>query len=90
MIWQYSGMARLFENISAELKKPTEYNMIKNSVNTIPCSCGRVYQDKPMAPTKSWGEADKSVMADHKWKEKGSHLSLWYQAKIIDKKNTRG
>ena len=29
------------------------------------------------------GEIEKSGMADHIWKEKGSHLPLWDEVKII-------
>ena len=32
------------------------------------------------------GEVENSGMADHIWKEKGNHLHLWDQAKIIGKK----
>ena len=30
------------------------------------------------------GEIEKSVMADHIWKEKGNHLPLWDKVEIID------
>ena len=32
------------------------------------------------------GEVKKSGMADHIWKEKGKHFSLWDKVKIIDRK----
>ena len=31
------------------------------------------------------GEIEKSVMADHIWKEKGNNLLLWDEIKIIDR-----
>ena len=45
-----------------------------------------------MPPTKSQArkavvrvEIEKSGMADHIWKEKGNHLPLWDEVKIIDR-----
>ena len=31
------------------------------------------------------GEIEKSGMADHIWKERGNHLSLWDKIEIIDR-----
>ena len=77
-----------------ELRPPTEFNMIKNCVHSIPCSCGKIYKDEIGRPLKVRleehrkavvrGEIEKSGMADHIWKEKGNYLPLWKEAEIID------
>ena len=69
------------------VKPPTEFNMIKNCVYSIPCSCGKIYKDKTGRPLTVRlerhrkavvrGEIEKSGMADHTWKEKVNHLPLW-------------
>ena len=70
--------------------------MTKNCVYTIPFSCGKVWKGGICCPLKVRleehrkavyrGEVVKSSMADHIWKEKGKHQLLWYELKIIDKK----
>ena len=77
------------------VKPPTEFNMIKNCVNFIPCSCGKIYKGETGHPLKVRreehlkaavrGEIKKSGMADPIWKEKGKHLPLWDEVEIIDK-----
>ena len=77
------------------VKPPTEFNMTKNCVYSIPCSCGKIYKGKTGHPLKVRledhqkavirGEIEKSGMADHTWKEKGNHLPLWDKVKIIDR-----
>ena len=77
------------------VKPPTEFNMIKNCVYSITCSCGRIYKDETVHPLKVKleehrkavvrGEIQKSSMANHIWKEKGSHLPLWDEVEIIDR-----
>ena len=72
-----------------------EFNMIKNCVYSIPCSCGKIYKGETGHPLKvrleeHWeavvqGEIKKSGMADHIWKEKGNHLLLWDEVEIIDR-----
>ena len=67
-------------------KPPTEFNMIKNCVYSIPCSCGKIYKGETGRPLKVRleehrkavvrGEIEKSGMADHIFKEKGNHLPL--------------
>ena len=69
------------------VKPPTEFNMIKNYVYSIPCSCGKIYKGETGRPLKVRleehrkavvrGEIEKSGMVDHIWKEKGKHLPLW-------------
>ena len=68
--------------------------MIKNCVYFIHYSCGKAYRDEICRPLKIMlehrkavirGEIEKSGMADHIWKEKGNHLSLWDKVKIIDR-----
>ena len=76
------------------VKPPTEFNMIKNYVYSIPCSCGKVYQDETCRPLKIrleehrkavvQDQIEKSSMADHIWKEKGNHLP-WDKVEIIDR-----
>ena len=61
---------------------------------TLSCSCGEVNKGKTCHPLKvrleehwkavCWGEIEKLIMADHIWKEKGNHLPLWDEVKIID------
>ena len=90
---QYFGEVWLLENISSKLCPPTEYNMTKNCMYSDPCSKG--YKGKNCCPLKvrwrkhwkavSWGKIKKLGMADHIWKEKGNHLPLWDEVKIIDK-----
>ena len=72
----------------------TEFNMTKNCVYSVPCSCGKIYKGETGHPLKVRleehrkavvrGEIEKSSMADHIWKEKGSHLPLWDKVEIID------
>ena len=72
-----------------------EFNMIKNCVYSIPCSCGKIYNGDTSLPLKvrlqeHWkavvrGEIEKSGMADHIWKENGNHLALWDKVEIIDR-----
>ena len=66
------------------VKPPTEFNMTKNCVYSIPCSCGKIYKGETSRPLKVRleehrkaivrGEIEKSGMADHIWKENGNHL----------------
>ena len=68
--------------------------MMKNCVYSIPCSCGKIYKGETSRPQKARleehqkvvvrGDIKKSGMADHIWKEKGSHLPLWDEVEIID------
>ena len=57
---------------------------------SIPCSCGKVYKDETCCPLNVrlkavvQGEIEKLCMVDHIWKEKGNHLPLWDDVKIID------
>ena len=76
------------------VKTSTEFNLTKNCVYSIPCSCGIVYKSEICRPQKVrleeswkavvWGEIEKLGMADHIWKAKGNHLPLWDEVKIID------
>ena len=81
------------------VKPPMEFNMIKNCVYSIPCSCGKIYKGETGRPLKVrleehrkvvGGEIEKSGMADHIWKEKGNHLPLWDKVEIIDGLNIGG
>ena len=77
------------------VKPPTEFNMTKNCVYSIPCSCGKIYKGEAGRPLKVRleehrkavirGEIEKSGMADHIWKEKGNYLPLWDKVEIIDR-----
>ena len=77
------------------VKPPTEFNMTKNCVYSIPCSFGKIYQGETGRPLKVRleehrkavirGEIAKSGMADHIWKEKGNQLPLWDKVEIIDR-----
>ena len=74
------------------VKPPTEFNMTKNCVYTIPCSCGKIYKGETGRQLKVrleehrkavvWGEIEKSGIADHIWKVKGNHLPLWDKVEI--------
>ena len=66
------------------VKSTTEFNMTKNCVYSIPCSCGKIYKGRPLKvrleelrKTIVRGEIEKSGMADYIWKENGNHLPLW-------------
>ena len=62
---------------------------------SIPYSCGKVCKGDTCQPLKVrleehrkavvQVELEKSGMADHIWKEKGNHLPLWDEVKIIDR-----
>ena len=77
------------------VKPPKEFNMTKNCVYSIPCSCGKECKGETGRSLKVRleehrkvvvrGEIEKSVMADHIWKEKGNHLLLWDKVEIIDR-----
>ena len=77
------------------VKPLMEFNMIKNCVYSILCSCGKIYKGETGRPLKVRqeehrkavvrGEIEKSGMADHIWKEKGNHLPLWDEVEIIDR-----
>ena len=77
------------------VKPPTEFNMTKNCVYSIPCSCGKIYKGETGCPLKvrlgeHWkaiirGEIEKSGMADHIWKGKGNYLPLWDKVEIVDR-----
>ena len=74
---------------------PTEFNIAKNCVYSIPCRCGKIYKGETVHPLKvrleeHWkavvrGESEKSGMADHIWKEKGNHPPLLDKVEIIDR-----
>ena len=78
-----------------QVKPPMEFNMTKNCVYSIPCSCDKTYKDETGHPLKVRleehpkavvrGGIEKSGMADHIWKEKGNHLPLWDKVEIIDR-----
>ena len=75
------------------VKPPTEFNMTKNCVYSIPCSFGKIYKGETGRPLKVRleehrkaivrGEIEKSGMADHISKENGNHLPLWDKVEII-------
>ena len=77
------------------VKPPTEFNMIKNCVYSITCSCGKTYKGETGRPLKVRleehrkavvrGEIEKSGITDHIWKEKGNHLPLWDEVEIVDR-----
>ena len=76
-----------FRRYLFRVKPPTEFNMTKNCVYSIPCSCGKVYKGDTCHPLKIrpeehkkaavWGEIEKSGIVNHIWKEKGNRLPLW-------------
>ena len=78
-----------------QVKPPTEFNMTKNCVYSIPCSCGKIYKGEAGRPLKVRleehreavvrGEIEKLSMADQIWKEKENHLPLWDKVEIIDR-----
>ena len=72
------------------VKPPTEFNMTKNCVYSIPCNCGEIGRPLNVRQEKHRkavvrGEIEKSGIADHIWKEKGNHLPLWDKVEIIDR-----
>ena len=77
------------------VKPPTEFNMTKNCVYSIPCSCGKIYKSEAGRPLKVRlekhrkavvrGEIQKLDMADHIWKEKGNRLPLGDKVEIINR-----
>ena len=81
--------------MSIDSQPPTDYNMTKNCVYLIPCSCGKEYKGETCRPLKVRvgehrravlrGEIDKSGIAEHVWKENGNHLPLWDEVKILDR-----
>ena len=82
-----------FRRYLFRIKFPPKNNMTKNSVYSIPCSYGKIYKGETGRPLKVRleehrkavvrGEIEKSGMANHIWKEKGNHLLLGDEVKII-------
>ena len=76
------------------VKPAKPFNMTKNCVYSIPCSCGKIYKGETGRPLKERleehrkaivrDEIEKSGMVDHIWKEKVNHLPSWYKVEIID------
>ena len=80
------------------VKPPREFNMTKNWVYSISCSCGKECKCVICCPLKVrlehqkavvHGEFQKLGMVDHIGKEK-RRLPLWDEVKIIDRKEHRG
>ena len=77
------------------VRSPTEYNMTKNCIYSIPCNYGKLYKSEICRPLKvqleeyrkavCQEEIEKASMADHIWKQKRNHLPLWEEVKIIDR-----
>ena len=66
------------------VKPPTEFNMTKNCVYSICCSCGKVYKIKTCHPlTVRLEEYRKAGVCPEI--EKGNYLALWDEVKIIDR-----
>ena len=73
------------------VKPLTEFNVINNCVYFLHYSGGKTYEGKICRPWKIileehqkaviFGEIEKSGIADHILKEKGSHLPLWMKLK---------
>ena len=91
---QYSGDAWLFENISS--KSSHQQNTWPRIV-CIPfhavvvkytCSPLKVKLEERQKAVV-WGEIEKLGMAYHVWKEKGKHLPLGDEVKIIDKEHLK-
>ena len=95
LIYIYTTLRRYLFRV----KPPTEFNMTKNCVYSILCSCGKIYKGETGRPLKVRleehqkavvrGEIEKSGMADHIWKKKGNHLPLWDKVEIIDRAEHR-
>ena len=47
------------------IKPPTEFNMIKNCVYSIPCSCGKIYKGETGCPLKVRLEEHSNVHTTH-------------------------
>ena len=77
------------------VKPLTEFNITKNCVYSIPCSCGKIYKGETGRSLKVKleehrkalvrDEIEKSGMVDHIWKEKEIHLPLWDEVEKIDR-----
>ena len=77
------------------VKPPTEFNMTKNCVYSISCSCGKIYKGETGLPLKVRLEEHRKAVVrseiaklgrvDHIWKEEGNHLPLWDKVEIIDR-----
>ena len=94
-IWTIFTSGSTLRRYLFHVKLPIEFNMTKNCVYSIPCSCGKIYKGETCCPLKIrleqhqkaviQGEIEKLSMADHIWKKKGTHLPLWDEVKIIDR-----
>ena len=79
------------------VRPPIVENITKDCMYAIPYSCRRKYKGETGRPLKvrlqehqkavTYGEVEKSGMANHIWREKGDHCPLWDQVEIIDKEH---
>ena len=74
------------------VKPPTEFNMTKNCVYSIPCSCGKIYKGETGRPLKVRLEEHRKATvrgeierSDHIWRGNGNHVPLWDKVEIIDR-----
>ena len=98
-IWTIFTSGSTLRRYFFRVKPPTEFNMIKNCVYSIPCSSGKIYKGETGPPLKVRleehrkavvrSDIEKSGKADNIWKEKGNHLPLWNKVEIIDRERWR-
>ena len=79
------------------VKPPTEFNMTKNCMYSMPCTCGKVYKGETCCSLKVRleehrkavvrGEIEKSGIADHTWKENGTICPYGMKLKLLIEKN---
>ena len=75
-----------------QVKLPIKKNRIKGCVYYISYNCGKEYKGGNITPWKirledhqkavARGEARKLGIADHMWREEGSHQCLWNEVRI--------
>ena len=82
-----------FRKYLFRVKLPTEFDITKKCMYSIPCSCSKIYKGETCCQIRIrleehrkavlGGEIEKSCMADHIWKEKWNHLGTNDQKGLI-------
>ena len=85
-IWTIFTNGSILQRYLFRVKPPVEFNMIKNCLKSIPCSCAKIYKGETGHPLKvrleehrmavERSEIEKSDRVDHIWKKNGKPSAL--------------